>query len=34
MSNWDIAIGFLIIVGCFIYWVNAKYRGGDGEGEV
>lgn len=25
MSNWDIAIMFFIVVGCFIYWVNMKY---------
>lgn len=29
MSNFDIAIGFLIRVGCFIYWVNKKYGVGD-----
>jgi len=25
MSNWDIAMMFLIVIGCFIYWVNMKY---------
>lgn len=25
VSNVDIFIGFLILVGCFVYWVNMKY---------